>query len=659
MKIKIIFILIIISLSNINAVSQQTQKLFSPKSFGYISDIYPLTTDNDVEPITIAALNKDSLIAADEKYYNLNPNVPFKFGISYPVKINLKNNGTWDQLYNGDRIWRLRIICQEAYSINIIYNHFYLPNGAMFFLYNSEKSYVIGEFTNANNKHHGKFATDLIPGDTCFLELYEPKEVFGQSIIELGAIIYGYIDIVHWNDRIFTKNIIYDELQQSFWCNRNVNCPEGDAWCRQKYSISNIIVNGNGICSGCLLNNVRENYVPYFLTANHCVVNQDPDIWIFQFGYMYEHCNGGSTLAIKSYTGADIRANWANTDFALLELQEQPLSGETNFRDVYFSGWDRTGNTPTNVTALHHPAGDRMKISIDNDIPTTWTNYWLIRNWDVGTTEGGSSGCPLFNQNQRVIGQNRGQLPPHLDPIQPPCDPNKETIFGMLSISWEGGGTPQTRLRDWLDPDNTGVETLDGIKMPFLLYGLHVNNGQTLNRTAYDVMKIGSSQIAPFTVHPGGNLSLKAGREIVIRSCTKILEGSTFHAYIEEVSCSDTIYHSHKESRYNGNVCGTYPPKASVWQEGTKYVQNNSLTIRPNPFDAETKITVALTEPSEVRLEIFDFLGSRVALITSGEYYPAGSHNFTFLARNIKSGVYYVVMSSSTERITRPLLLIK
>ena len=35
--------------------------------------------------------------------------------------------------------------------------------------------------------------------------------------------------------------------------------------------------------------------------------------------------------------------------------------------------------------------------------------------------------------------------------------------------SWEGGGTPETRLKDWLDPDNTGVIEVDGLDLDFFV----------------------------------------------------------------------------------------------------------------------------------------------------------------------------------------------
>jgi PKD repeat protein len=73
-------------------------------------------------------------------------------------------------------------------------------------------------------------------------------------------------------------------------------------------------------------------------------------------------------------------------------------------------------------------------------------------------TEGGSSGCPLYDQNKRVIGQNLGGTPGN-------CQNPQSVLkyFGKFSSSWNHGGNPSNQLKDWLDPTNSNVQTLDGI----------------------------------------------------------------------------------------------------------------------------------------------------------------------------------------------------
>ena len=95
-----------------------------------------------------------------------------------------------------------------------------------------------------------------------------------------------------------------------------------------------------------------------------------------------------------TYSGATFRSSWAlpNTDFALVEL----LS--TNVGGLSFSGWDRNGSPSIGTpTVIHHPSGDVKKISIDNESASDDDEFnWFVDDWDVGTTEGGSSGAPLY-----------------------------------------------------------------------------------------------------------------------------------------------------------------------------------------------------------------------------------------------------------------------
>jgi hypothetical protein len=80
-----------------------------------------------------------------------------------------------------------------------------------------------------------------------------------------------------------------------------------------------------------------------------------------------------------------------------------------------------------------------------------------VNHWEVGTTESGSSGSPLLDAFSGLItGQLRGYMGPF-------CDCNAcSSHFGKIFSSWEGGGTPTTRLKDWLDPDSTRIDSMPG-----------------------------------------------------------------------------------------------------------------------------------------------------------------------------------------------------
>jgi hypothetical protein len=127
---------------------------------------------------------------------------------------------------------------------------------------------------------------------------------------------------------------------------------------------------------------------------------------------------------------------------------------------VFYAGWNAINAPSQNSTGIHHPAGDVKKISHDFD-PCVSSGYyasgndhWKIVDWDSGTTEGGSSGSPLFDQNHRIIGQLHGG--------NAACGNDLEDYYGKFAYSWNTTADSSRQLKYWLDPLNTGVLTLDG-----------------------------------------------------------------------------------------------------------------------------------------------------------------------------------------------------
>ena len=128
----------------------------------------------------------------------------------------------------------------------------------------------------------------------------------------------------------------------------------------------------------------------------------------FYFDYESPYCNGPDGNSLKSISGSSLIATTDNNlDFALVELTAEP---PFNYRP-YFTGWNNTNIPPDNSFSIHHPLGDVKKIAIDVDQATTddygegydVNTHWLIGDWETGTTEKGSSGAPLFNQDGELI----------------------------------------------------------------------------------------------------------------------------------------------------------------------------------------------------------------------------------------------------------------
>ncbi|MFG0260004.1 MAG: GC-type dockerin domain-anchored protein, partial [Phycisphaerales bacterium JB041] len=147
------------------------------------------------------------------------------------------------------------------------------------------------------------------------------------------------------------------------------------------------------------------------------------------------------------------------SDFTLVELDEAPDPAW----EVSFAGWDVSGVDTPGAIAIHHPDVDEKRISFEFD-PTATTSYLgnsipgdgthvRVLDWDIGTTEPGSSGSPLFDENHRVIGQLHGGYAA--------CGNDLADWYGKMSVSWDAGSSSSSRLRDWLDPTNSGATVVD------------------------------------------------------------------------------------------------------------------------------------------------------------------------------------------------------
>ncbi|MDX2305157.1 MAG: T9SS type A sorting domain-containing protein [Microscillaceae bacterium] len=388
-----------------------------------------------------------------------------QFSEGIPVHYTLLNSGNWMDLPNGDRLWRLKVKSKGAKSLHAYYDEFYLPEGSRFFVYSADESQVLGAFTSDNNRESKTFVTAPLYNESIIFEYYEPAAVRAKGIIRISRIDHGLLGLSFMSQEGTEK-----DFGDSQSCNINVNCPLGDNWKNQKRSIARMIMTfqnspGSFLCTGSLINNTRNDGRPFFLSAWHCQNNGTPSLenWVFIFNFESEGCdNGGAAPPTnQSLIGCSEVAKTEASDFFMVELNDNvPIE-----YDPYYNGWDRSGDIPTEVTGIHHPAGDIKKIS-QSDGPVTIggggsfagqniaTNSMWNFQWDQGTHQGGSSGSPVFDQNKRVIGQLLGSSAPGSIVI---CPPNFTAFYGRLFTTWSS-----TNVGNFLDPENIGTLVLDG-----------------------------------------------------------------------------------------------------------------------------------------------------------------------------------------------------
>lgn len=432
--------LLVIGFFMINLSFAQVNRAITPKGFDLNTNTsYVKTASLDIDAIKAEDIERDKQL------------VPYRFGIEHQVNYSLDNSGSWSNI-EGGRVWQLGISVPEATSVSLEIEDFYLPEGATLHLYAADQSQVDGAYTSRNNNKAALLGTDLIFNDEVILELFEPNSVVGKSSLTVFDIVQGYRSI-------YTKDDL--KVNESGDCNIDVNCPLGDDWQIEKRAVAKMLM-GGGLCSGALINNATGDGTPYFLSANHCGGTGGGTI-VFRFNYESPTLSCATTSpssegpVTDNVNGAVTRASEATSDMWLLELNSVP---DPSY-EVYYAGWNRSTSAAANVTGIHHPRGDVKKICYYNSSPSSLDNsgqYWRIPDWTQGVTEGGSSGSPLFDENKRIVGQLwRGAAA-----CSGTVDNGRQDDYGRLDASWDDAGGASKRLKDWLDPANSGVITVNG-----------------------------------------------------------------------------------------------------------------------------------------------------------------------------------------------------
>ncbi|RPD84359.1 pre-peptidase C-terminal domain-containing protein [Luteimonas sp. 100069] len=398
---------------------------------------------------------------------------PIRFATPHAVDLTPNNAGDWDEIAGGNLVWRLRVESKDALSLNFGFSEFHLPEGARLLVYpegldRNANPEAIHTFTAADNRPSGSLWTPIVPGDNALIEVVVPKSQASALKLRLTSVNHDYVGF----GRLAREGALAQTKGVSGSCNVDVVCPDGDEFRDEIPSVGAYSRFGTFYCSGSLVNNTAGDQKMYFLTANHCgmgTADAAASIVVY-WNYQNTTCrtpgsaesgaNGDGSLA-QNQTGAVVRATYAASDFTLLELDD---AADPAF-NLSWSGWDRRDLAPAGATGIHHPRVAEKRIThSDNPLRVEGylggsgtTHLWVQWN-QRGTTEGGSSGSPIYSPEGRVIGQLHGGYAS--------CSTTGDDHvdwYGRLFTSWSGGGTAATRLSDWLDAAGTGAEFIDTI----------------------------------------------------------------------------------------------------------------------------------------------------------------------------------------------------
>ncbi len=443
---------------------------------------------------------------------------PFHLAVPIPIDLNIAYLINWS--YDKEYAYgKFTIKLNGALSVSINFDKFYLPKSTEMYVYNENGEMITGPITENENNPNKIWGSWVYRGQILIIEIKTPVSSKEQLLLHSNNIAYGYKEIY--------KSIKVGGFGQSGSCNINVLCPLGNGWEGERNSVA-LILNANGQtwCSGSIIMNACSSSRPFFLTANHCYATdpiQDVAAWRFTFQAWSPTCTTTQNSNGVTYNGSTLRANWANSDFCLVELNNTPPSNS----GINYAGWTRSVTPAQNATGIHHPSGDVMKISRAENAVTVasyggtinqhWRANWSPQNNGAGQivtaiTEGGSSGSPLFDQNHRIIGQLNGG--PSV------CDGSQLwDFYGRFDLSWTGNGTDATRLSNWLDPNNSNALTTNTTNISYLTRNITGPSTVCSLNATYAVTNLPSGQVVNWTFSP--NLIYVSGQgtnQLVVKS---------------------------------------------------------------------------------------------------------------------------------------------
>jgi lysyl endopeptidase len=423
-----------------------------------------------------------------------------RIAIPQPTAIDVESSGTWRDMPNDRLQWTFDVVTPDAKHLNFGFKPFRLPEGASLNIIGIDSSERIGPFGPSYNSAANELWTPILRSAKARLVLELPRALRGQVALTLIQVSQGY--------RGFGAEADHCKAGP---CNMDVAClGETDPWNEPRRSVGAYTVNGSDACTGSLVNNTANDRRLLFITASHCnVTAANQAAVVVYWNYESPTCRTpgsnesgqviprpttfttGSTFLARTqspFSGGTGPAE-LKSDVTMLELNG-PANPAFN---LFWAGWDRTATpavcaAPASPSAtaglcasIHHPSVDEKRITFvernfelgayaGGAVNTHWHSYWdptppILPNIPApqptqvtpGVTEPGSSGSPLYNANQRLVGVLSGG--------PSACNSTGENLsdwYGTLLNAWEGAGTPATRMKDLMDPAGSGAATTIG-----------------------------------------------------------------------------------------------------------------------------------------------------------------------------------------------------
>ncbi|OAV67254.1 Protease 1 precursor [Bacteroidales bacterium Barb6XT] len=460
----------------------------------------------------------------------------YRFAYKFVTEFNRDNSGMSFVLPDGTRVWRLGIRSAGALSINVLFTEYELPEGARLFLYNKERTHILGAFNHLNNSELGILPVSPVRGEELVIEYQEPADAPFAGRLTVGEVNHAYRSLR--GDEPKGNNPAQD------FCMEPLACSSGDEKVEAAgRSVVLLILDGTTACSGTMINNTANDGKPYLLTASHCINKNFTITRETEFdriaGSVVCYFNYNSPLCTPILRGAEemsvasarrLALNEKH-DLALLELLEPPPV----YYQPYYAGWNRSERLSSPFFGIHHPNSSVKRVSwADEIVLKTFSpkgledtfaaeSHWHIGQWTAGCTSSGSSGSPLFDAGGHVVGGLTGGFSD--------CDKPTDDYYYAFFKAWKPEEAFDKQLAHWLNPSGGEVLSCEGLDPYKKASAVRLSNVRASGRAEeIEVTSFGDSCFAeayrvtaPATVYgayivtPSIGTSSNAGLDVEVR----------------------------------------------------------------------------------------------------------------------------------------------
>ncbi|TWT43878.1 Lysyl endopeptidase precursor [Phycisphaerae bacterium RAS1] len=346
--------------------------------------------------------------AAQRRYQDKRP-APPRVGLARTLAqpLQMPDDAVVTPLDDGRRVWTLAVRSAGALEMRVLLQQFDVGAGRaiVYGFDDSGRLVARGPLSGAGMEADGEFWSPSVPGETMFIEVTGAEEPH----FVLSRVIHCDRD-----EDTIPSHPERGDCVGVCSCHLDVMCESVSVAARQATGRMRFLVDGEYfVCTGTLLaDNDSATYVPYFLTANHCIDSQDVfNTLEVRWNYQTLICNGSldSNLWEYSYGGVLLTTSGANfgNDATFARLNgNPPASGG-------FAGW--TTNEEIGDVGIHHPQGSHKRAVFghyvtfcDTDCSCFSQTNYAYYTADDGIVQGGSSGSGMFTTSGQIIGQLYG-----------------------------------------------------------------------------------------------------------------------------------------------------------------------------------------------------------------------------------------------------------